>query len=224
MCGIIGVYLKKITLGQIEIVNELILQSGIRGVHATGLSYLLDGKIITKKKHNAAEKFMEGTNIKNFIDTDGSLYLIAHTRYSTSDLRYNQPISDTKLAIIHNGVISQESPRKWKKIFGLETKTSNDSELIFSCIKAGKEPLEFFDGSMAVCTLTKKELVAYRNHERPLWFSLLKNGIIFASTNDILVRSGLKSNEKCEMFTKYIFNGQLNKITIKKTIQVADLQ
>ena len=224
MCGIIGVYLKKITPAQIEVVTELILQSGIRGVHATGLSYLLDGKIITMNKHHAADKFMEGHHLAHFVDTDGGLYLIAHTRYSTSDLKYNQPIGDTKLSICHNGVISQESPRKWKKIFGLETKTSNDSELIFSCIKAGKEPLEFFDGSMAVCTLSKKELVAFRNQERPLWFSKMKNGIIFASTNDILLRSGLKITQKCEMFTKYIFNGQLNIIKIKKEMKGPDLQ
>jgi len=224
MCGIIGVYLKNITQAQLEIVNKIILQSGIRGVHATGLSYLLDGKVITKKKHSSAGDFMKENYIKNFVDTDGGLYLIAHTRYSTSDLRYNQPIGDNKLAICHNGVISQESPKKWKKIFSLETKTSNDSELIFSCIKAGDEPLEFFNGSMAVCTLKNKELVGFRNHERPLWYSLLENGIIFASTDDILVRSGLKHNVKCSMFTKYAFNGQLKVITMKKAMRGPDLQ
>lgn len=224
MCGIIGVYLRKVTQAQLEIVTEIILQSGIRGVHATGLSYLLNGKIITMNKHHSADKFLEGHHLKHFVDTDGGLYLIAHTRYSTSDLKYNQPIGDTKLSICHNGVISQESPKKWKKIFGLETKTSNDSELIYSCIKAGKEPLEYFDGSMAVCTLENKELKAFRNHERPLWYSVLKNGIIFASTNDILVRSGLENNKKCEMFTKYIFNGELYIEKLRKVMRTPDLQ
>ncbi len=225
MCGIIGIYLKKISAEQLGIVKELLIQSGIRGVHATGFSYLKNGKIITKSSHESVSDFAEKNTLKSCTDSDGGLYMIAHTRYSTSDLRFNQPLGDEKLSIVHNGVISQESPRKWKKIFGLDTKTSNDSELIYSCIKSGDEPLVFFRGSMAGCTLTnRKELMGFRNHERPLWYSTLKNGIIFASTNDILVRSGLQKNTRCDMFTKYIFNGKLQVIRVKTAIRVADLQ
>lgn len=224
MCGIIGVYLKNVTPRQLAIIEKIIIQSGIRGVHATGISYLKNGKITINSSHTASPDFMKEISLKDCIDADGGLYLIAHTRYSTSDLKWNQPIGDSKLSICHNGVISQESPKKWKKLFGLNTQTTNDSELIYACIKLGKDPLEYFDGSMAVCTLTNKKLVAFRNHERPLWYSTLKNGIIFASTNNILIRSGLKNNIKCEMYKRYTFDGKFKIIPVKIPLMIKDLQ
>lgn len=205
MCGIIGVYLKDITERQLKIIAKIIVQSGIRGVHATGISYCQSGKILTKSSHIGAKSFMEDFSLKDCIDKDGGLYLIAHTRYSTSDLRYNQPIGDNKLSIVHNGVISQEPRRNWKKLFGLNTKTTNDSELIYSCLKSGIEPLKHFDGSMAVCILVDKEVTAFRNHERPLWFQEFGNGIIFASTEDILFRSDCATPQKCKMFNVYSY-------------------
>jgi len=212
MCGIIGVYLTNINQRQLTIIEKIIIQSGIRGVHATGISYLKNGKITINSSHTASPDFMKELSLKDYIDADGGLYLIAHTRYSTSDLRYNQPIGDSKLSICHNGVISQESPRKWKKLFGLTTKTSNDSELIYACLKSGIEPLEHFEGSMAVCILVDKELTGFRNHERPLWFQQFANGIIFASTEDILFRSDCATPQKCKMFNIYSY--RKNKLVI----------
>jgi len=225
MCGIIGVYLKNITERQLAIIEKIIIQSGIRGVHATGISYCKDGKITTNSSHTASPDFMKELSLKDYVDKDGGLYLIAHTRYSTSDLKWNQPIGDSKLSICHNGVISQESPKKWKKLFGLNTKTTNDSELIYSCIKSGKHPLQYFDGSMAVCTLADKKIVAFRNHERPLWFQQFANGIIFASTEDILFRSDCTTSQKCQMFVMYIYeNDKLLTIPCPVPAGVKDLQ
>jgi len=113
MCGIIGVYLNEITESQKKKIIKLILESGIRGVHATGLSYLKDGKIITYSDHISSKNFLEGKSLDSSLDSNGGLYMIAHTRYSTSDLRYNQPIGDDKMVICHNGVISQEPPKNY---------------------------------------------------------------------------------------------------------------
>jgi len=201
MCGIIGVSLNNVTESQKEKIIKLILESGIRGVHATGIAILKNNKITIKTAHQSAEEFLSD---KSIIDSK-DLRLIAHTRYSTSDLRYNQPIGDEELAICHNGVISQEPPKTWKKTFGLTTKTSNDSELIYASLKKKEDPLTKFEGSMAVCVLDTISLIAFRNHERPLWYHLEKNGIIFASTKNILKRSGFKKPKKCEMFTKYFY-------------------
>lgn len=204
MCGIIGIYLNKITDSQKQKIINLILESGIRGVHATGISYLKRGKITTISAHESSKEFLSDKFLDDYIDSN-NLYLIAHTRYSTSDLRFNQPIGDDRLAICHNGVISQEPPNTWKKTFGLTTKTSNDSELIYASLKEKEDPLTQFEGSMAVCILDTISLVAFRNHERPLWYSLEKNGIVFASTKDILKRSGFKQPQKCKMFHKYFY-------------------
>lgn len=204
MCGIIGIYLEKITPEQLEKVVALIHESSIRGVHATGISCLQDGRINTMKSHISADNLLSKANLADLRDTDNGLYLIAHTRYSTSDIKYNQPIGDEYLVISHNGVISQETPVNWKEKFHLETETSNDSELIYVCLKSGTHPLHMFDGSMAVCTLSKlKILHFFRNNQRPLWYVQEPNGVVVASTKDILERSGFKDPIKCKMFTDY---------------------
>ncbi len=224
MCGIIGVYLNKVTSEQLSQLIELFVQSGIRGVHATGISFEQNGKIKTISHHESAADFREKEQLGEFVNAEGDLHFIAHTRYSTSDLRYNQPIGDTHTSIVHNGVISQDPKKTWKKTFGLETVTSNDSELIYQCIKRGVHPLDGFEGSMAVCTLQENYLTAFRNGERPLWYSLQRNGIVFASTKNILLRSGFKHPIRCVMYNVYSFDGEL-KIELKEIPQgVFDLQ
>jgi len=47
---------------------------------------------------------------------------------------------------------------------------------------------------MAVVGLISGKLFFYRNHERPLWFSPQSNGVLVASTSDILKRSGISNN------------------------------
>jgi len=152
--------------------------------------------------------------------------MIAHTRYSTSDLKYNQPLGNDRLAIVHNGVISQSNPKGWKKEFGLTTKTTNDSELILQSLNAGEHPLNKFKGSMAVCGISEDgELFAFRNSERPLWYQQFGNGVIFASTKDILWRCDCTTALKCKMFTEYVYRD--NKLTtelFKTPAGMIDLQ
>jgi thermostable 8-oxoguanine DNA glycosylase len=47
MCSVIGVFLRNITANDIAIVKKTILESRIRGMHATGVSYFKSGKIHT---------------------------------------------------------------------------------------------------------------------------------------------------------------------------------
>lgn len=225
MCGIIGVYLEKITPAQLEKVNHLILESSIRGIHATGVSFLQRGKITTIKSHLPAEKFIQERSLGHFKESDGGLYLLAHTRYSTSDLRYNQPIGDEELVISHNGVISQGDPKIWESLFGFKTKTTNDSELIYVACKAGAHPLKVFRGSIAVCILQNKQLNFYRNEQRPLWFCQELNGVVVASTKDILLRSGFQNPQECKMFTEYCCReGTLTSKEYPTPLGVMDLQ
>jgi glutamine phosphoribosylpyrophosphate amidotransferase len=132
--------------------------------------------------------------MEQFINEDGNLYLIGHCRYSTSDLRYNQPIQiNDKVSIVHNGVISQELPENWKDLYGYETETHNDTELINHTLEAGLNPLtEWADSSMAVIELhSDGMMVWYRNGKRPLYKTVLKNGNIITSTKDIVKRAGI---------------------------------
>jgi glutamine phosphoribosylpyrophosphate amidotransferase len=204
MCGVIGVHLDDVYKEDLELVKSLFLQSMIRGKHATGVTYLSCGKLHTFKEPISADKFIEKYDPREFVDpATMNMTFIGHTRYSTSDLRYNQPFQGKETAIAHNGVISQD-PDVWE----YKTETLNDSELILRCIEAGDTPLEVYKNrSMAVVVIDGEELCAFRNHERPLWMAKRKHGVIFASTRDIMRRAGIRDNiTRCEPMVKYSYS------------------
>jgi glutamine phosphoribosylpyrophosphate amidotransferase len=201
MCGVIGVHLEDVKKEDLKLIQSLFLQSMIRGKHATGVSFYSCGKIHTIKEPIPADKFIEKYDVREFVDPATlSITLIGHTRYSTSDLRHNQPFQGRDTAIAHNGVISQD-PDLWE----YKTETGNDSELILRCIEQNDHPLEVYKNrSMAVVVLDGEELHAFRNHERPLWFANLRRGVVFSSTKDILKRSGVTEGiHQCEPLVKY---------------------
>jgi glutamine phosphoribosylpyrophosphate amidotransferase len=206
MCGVLGIAIKKPTEKDFELIRRLFVQSMIRGKHATGVSYVKNNIVHTIKEPVNACTFINNQNIPDWVDEDGNLYCIGHVRYSTSDLAYNQPMATEELSIVHNGVISQDLPQNWKNGFGYDTVTKNDSELILRCLEKGEIPLHKFQpASMSVCTLDKdKVLTAFRNEARPLYYCQMPEGIVFASTKDILVRSGLTTVIKTPMYEHFV--------------------
>lgn len=202
MCGVIGVYLTDITEEDIALVERVFRQTMIRGKHATGVTYVDLNGLNTIKEPIPVTEFLEKYSIRDFV-FDGDLKLIGHIRYSTSDLRYNQPFQGDGISIAHNGVISQD-PEVWE----YKTETMNDSELILRCIEAGDHPLETYkDRSMSVVSIEEDRLHAFRNHERPLWKAERWNGYIFASTKDIFARSGVRMGvSKCDPMIHYKYD------------------
>ena len=201
MCAVVGAFLENPSSEDLLTLANVFRESSIRGLHATGLSWVRDNRIHTMISATPAGKFVEAFDLKNTINEDGNLYLIGHCRYSTSDLNYNQPLWDESLAIVHNGVVSQEMPEKWKDRYGYDCKTRNDSELILHTLKANKSPLvEFSNSSMAVVELYKeKKLRFYRNGKRPIYFTSLPNGGIITSTKDIAIRANLNDPVEIDM-------------------------
>jgi glutamine phosphoribosylpyrophosphate amidotransferase len=191
MCSVIGALIQNPTAKDFESIRKVFLESKIRGMHATGLSYIKDGRITTFKESVPADKFVHLDNLEEMVNDDGNLYLIGHCRYSTSDLLYNQPIASETHSIVHNGVITQELPENWGKLFHYPCETKNDSELVLHSANAlGEYP----DASMAVCELSvnDKHLVVFRNGKRPLYLTSLVNGVIITSTADIPKRAGIR--------------------------------
>lgn len=230
MCAIIGAILKQPTESDWDIVKKVFIQSGIRGLHATGASFLLHWNkgITTFVEPVPAEKFVQihlEKSVKEFVNEDGNLYMIGHCRYSTSDLQYNQPIYNDDYSIAHNGVVSQEMPERWKELYGYDCKTKNDSELILQCLSAGKSPLvEFPDSSMAVAELHKdKKMRFYRNGKRPIYFTHTPNGYIITSTEDIGFRSTIKPVQM-PMNTYMTVSNDLTVHMARVKIQKPDLQ
>lgn len=193
MCALLGIVLPRATKEDIALANRLLLESRIRGKHATGVTYLKGGYLNTIRGSVPAEDFLQAYSFANFVDSDGSLRAIAHCRYSTSDLLYNQPVFNADVALVHNGVVSQELPKNWPYLYGYVCSTKNDSELLLRTIRRGRSPLlEWQQASLAVIELYRNGNVrAYRNGKRPLYLTKYGGGYIFTSTVDIARRAGL---------------------------------
>ena len=201
MCAIIGAYIQSPSSRDLVMLADVFRESSIRGLHATGVSWIKDGEIKTHIDAKPANVFLESLDFANCINEDGDLYLIGHCRYSTSDLAYNQPLYNENVSIVHNGVVSQEMPENWETLYGYKCKTRNDSELIVHTLEANKSPLEEFpESSMAVVELYReKKLRFYRNGKRPIYFTPVRKGGIITSTKDIATRSGLFSSIESPM-------------------------
>jgi glutamine phosphoribosylpyrophosphate amidotransferase len=196
MCAIIGAYIENPSSRDLIMLADVFRESSIRGLHATGVSWVRDGEVKTRIDAKPATQFLESLDLSDCINEDGNLYLIGHCRYSTSDLEFNQPLWNENISIVHNGVITQEMPENWERLYGYKCKTRNDSELILHTLEAKKSPLvEFSNASMAVVELYKeKKLRFYRNGKRPIYFTSLPNGGIITSTKDIATRADLKTS------------------------------
>ena len=208
MCGVIGMILLEPTKQDFEMVKRVFLESKIRGMHATGVSYIKQGKVVIEKLPVPADQFP--FKFADYVNEDGNLYMIGHCRYSTSDLEYNQPIGNDEHAIVHNGVITQELPERWVELYNYHCETKNDSELVLH----SDSPLEEFpDMSMAVCELTvDKKLLLYRNGKRPLYLSSIPNGCIITSTRDIATRAhvgGMPVEVLMNHYITFTFDEQL---------------
>jgi glutamine phosphoribosylpyrophosphate amidotransferase len=226
MCSVIGAIIKEPRAEDFLMLHRVFLESKIRGMHATGISYVKHGKIITEKRPVPADEFP--FNFPSYVNEDGSLYLIGHCRYSTSDLEFNQPISNENLSVVHNGVITQELPENWKELYGYDCETKNDTELILHTAEDCISPLlRWKDSSLAVIELHVDKVIRfYRNGKRPLYLTNISNGCIITSTADVIKRAFVPGFPINTLMNHYItFDDQLAMTIEKEDIQDAvDLQ
>ena len=226
MCSVIGAIIKEPRAEDFLMLHRLFLESKIRGMHATGISYVKHGKIITEKRPVPADEFP--FNFPSYVNEDGSLYLIGHCRYSTSDLEFNQPIANENLSVVHNGVITQELPEKWKELYGYDCETKNDTELILHTAEDCISPLvRWKDSSLAVVELHVDKVIRfYRNGKRPLYLTSISNGCIITSTADVPKRAEVPGFPVNTLMNHYItFDDQLAMTIEKEDIADAvDLQ
>ena len=193
MCGIVGVSLDFIEPRQIELVKKVLLESQIRGLHASGITWSDDNKLHSRiAPVPMSELLHDNPSLLEKTLTEGHhMRMIAHVRYSTSDLEFNQPIIDEDLAIVHNGVITQSPSYGWESEFSLKISTKNDSELILRTLQNNEDPIDKFpDASIAYISLDKTGDIFYaRNGKRPLYVTPFRNGYILTSTKDIMLRA-----------------------------------
>ena len=225
MCSVVGIILKNPTQKDFDSIKRVFLESKIRGMHATGISYVKNNRVITEKHPVPADKFP--WDFPSYVNEDGNVYLVGHCRYSTSDLQFNQPIANSTTAIAHNGVITQELPERWEELYGYKCTTKNDTELLLRTIENSECPLtKWSTASLAVCELwSSKTLRFYRNGKRPIYFTLVENGVIITSTEDIIDRAKLNGVTSNAPMGAYLsFDKNLAMSVYNVTINNPDLQ
>lgn len=198
MCAIVGFSSTNVTTEDIFVLKRVMVESRIRGKHASGIAWC--------NTKGSIESFVQPIPIDQLVETfdfsrvvnKGKATLIAHARYSTSDIKYNQPIVGADCAIVHNGVITQSDPSGWQETYGYKCKTKNDSELLLHCVEDGLNPYQVFPVSSfaAIVMNANSELIPIRNGLRPMWKGKIGKGIVYASTYDILRRAGVQNISK----------------------------
>jgi asparagine synthetase B (glutamine-hydrolysing) len=214
MCGIIGIVATKSSF-PLDKFKALLQEAKIRGLHATGLAFVDSGKLVCERQATSAETF----KFPEAVAKKSTRVAIAHTRYSTSDLKFNQPIFSPTKAVILNGVISQADPSEWKKLFGVECEGRNDAEIVLRLLEKQEHPLSVVDSSQACIYVDTElnELKFWRNEQRPLYWLETEDCLIVASTKDIFKRAGFKqAPSNCTPCVEYGINLQ----SFKRTSQI----
>ena len=198
MCGVVGYSSSYVTSHDLCILRKVLLESRVRGMHASGIAWFDGKQIQCHSEPVPIDTLLESFELNQLLYNKTHVSMIAHIRYSTSSLKYNQPLVGNKLAVAHNGVISQENPKKWYNLYGYQCETRNDSELLLHAIESGDDPFRVFpDASIAAVTLNNKGKVSFlRNKRRPLWSGQIGSGTVIASTFDILNKAGVSNIEK----------------------------
>lgn len=189
MCGIIGYHGPR-TEEALQLIIGCMLQAGRRGTHATGIAFLEAGELCIFSQGVGVVDFIANYDLAAIAPNEETLSFVAHTRYSTSDLAWNQPLEDEECALVLNGVISQHPPERWPLAELEPYKTGNDVEVALRYAKEGMRGET--PGSFAILELWRDgRFYAYRNGDRPLYWAPLGPASIYASTHDILHRNGV---------------------------------
>lgn len=204
MCGIVGYKLlsrnPEAAANTLKLFERLLCESQIRGKHASGVSWIDDGKVMGYKQPIPAVQLVKSEFWQGCFPIPTEM--IGHTRYSTSGDWHknanNQPLNNRKMALVHNGLVSMGTKGEFEAQYNVKTATENDSEIILrktleggiahAITECAKIHMPIF-----ACGFLQADgrLAVVRDHLRPLWLWLHKDWCAagFASTRDIVERS-----------------------------------
>lgn len=217
MCGIVAFHGPR-SAQALELVQSCLLQAARRGTHATGLAWLEDGGLHMEKAPVPATEFVAHFDLSRLAEAEETLSIVAHTRYSTSDLAWNQPLDDAECALVMNGVISQDTPDKWPvsryEYEDPSYHTGNDAEVALRFARLGERGR--MPGSFAVAELwVDGRLLIYRNAYRPLHHVRAEGGTLVASTADMIRRAGYGASSLRSVPPGFVFDLQANRVTVE---------
>tara|TARA_R110000744_G_scaffold275082_1_gene388041 strand:+ start:1418 stop:2020 length:603 start_codon:yes stop_codon:yes gene_type:complete len=186
MCSIIGYsgeYEK-------ELVEQIMFNSRVRGLHSFGYSFFEGGNIKCKK-------FLNYKAFLTSLNKDEPTKFIAHFRYSTSgdylSEENNQPIFKDNTAMVFNGVIDMGSKTEMEAKYNTKLKTCNDGEVALNIFNKNTEDLKEFikNKTFAGLFLRDNKITAIKNSLRPCYLGSKKGIKVICSTKDILIRAGV---------------------------------
>lgn len=197
MCGVVGIEGNNVTDEDLEVLRRILYESQVRGRHASGIAYFTGREIKSYSRPVPIRELIDSLDFKTFLYSGRRIRLIAHARYSTSDLRYNLPLLIDGSAFVLNGVVTQEPYETWEDRYRVKCTTKNDSELLFRSL-LGELPLARLEkASYAVLRLDPSgKLTALRNGLRPLYEGKTGTSTVYGSTYDILSRAGAREIRK----------------------------
>jgi hypothetical protein len=218
MCGIVGFKLldpsPEFAAQAFGLFEQLMLESQIRGKHASGLAWVEMGKVYSYKQPLPVLELVK-TDMWSKLRKFQPYEAIGHTRYSTSgdwlDNNNNQPLNNRQLALVHNGLVSMGTKEEFEEQYKVQTATANDSEVILrqvldawydpdipvnSAIAYALEQIQVVEPPIFACGFldSYNDIHVICDHIRPLWFFHVQkwNMLGFASTSDIIRRAVLK--------------------------------
>jgi len=214
MCGVVAYATQEVTKAQEASLIRLFRESKIRGLHACGISWLSEGRLLTAKFHEVPQltALLEGL-LRGL--RGRPLKLIGHTRYSTSgdwaDHANNQPLNikagppagktgelpdvpESAVSLVFNGCIHMGLRSEYEALYGREYVTDNDGEIFCRKVLDGEDWERFVaEGSFSFAGtfIYQGKLVVMRNRNRPLWTCTEDRAVFVASTADICRRAQL---------------------------------
>lgn len=231
MCGLFGFvnYKKQEIKGLNTLAKALAVASSVRGTHATGIAYNMDGELIIHKEPKSAHNFKidipENTNV-----------LMGHTRFTTQGTEKknynNHPFKgETKrgdvFALAHNGIIYNdiELSRKFNLPF---TEIETDSYVAVQLLelwgedkKINMEAMKFMgeqvEGMFTFTILDKNNNLYIVKNDSPFSIFHFKDiGLyVYASTRAIIMDAIMNS---------FLENLLMQEFTIKKGKKKAHMQ
>lgn len=194
MCGVVALCTdSQPSYADVALLKALVLESGIRGLHACGVARCTSEGVAVRRFFTPAEL------VTNLGEEPLTRVTLCHTRYSTSgDWRKpenNQPLVLDDFALVFNGCINMAPPSEWPPTKdGAPYSTYNDGEILLRKHRSGDDTVAFVSESpfsFAGVLWDGSRAVAMRNSRRPLWYSSLPGRTFVASTRDILGRAGV---------------------------------
>lgn len=205
MCGIAGYY----SFGKYKpskvILESILTKLQVRGTDATGVAFIdKNNKLKVIKNNNRAVDFISfDSDWNELLEEDVPSYMIMHTRAATKGCeknnKNNHPIYRNGLAIIHNGIISNDDDLYEEYKFKRDGEV--DSEIILALLEKDRDKswteriknINSLLGNFAVAAIDTKlpnTLCLFR-HSSPIVLAIdeEKDIMYFASTKKILEES-----------------------------------